>query len=63
MIDDFRTLVGRACFVVMLQKSIRYYRSKDRDDNALRSRIPEISHVRVLYGIQRIYALSRCEEL
>jgi putative transposase len=45
--------------VVMLQRSMWYFKPKARDDKAIRSRILEISQVRIRYGIDRIYVLLR----
>lgn len=61
LLDDYRISIQRACFVVMLQRSMWYFKPKARDDKAIRSRILEISQVRIRYGIDRIYVLLRRE--
>lgn len=61
MIDDYRTSVRRACVVIMLQKSMWYYKPKSRDDSVIRKRILEITQVRIRYGVERIYVLLRRE--
>jgi putative transposase len=47
--------------VVLIYRSLWYYQPNRRDDKAIRSRILEISQVRVRYGVERIYVLLRRE--
>ena len=61
MIDDYMISVRRACLVVMIHRSLWYYKPYGRDDMAIRHRILEISQVRVRYGVERIFVLLRRE--
>jgi putative transposase len=53
--------IKRACLVVLLTRSMWYYKSHRRDDTAIRKRILEITQVRIRYGIDRIHVLLRRE--
>ncbi len=59
--DEYRVSVRRACKVVMLHRSLWYYRSRARDSSVIRKRMHEIAHVRVRYGFWRIFTLLRRE--
>ena len=61
MIDDYMISVRRACLVVMIHRSLWYYKPYGRDDMAIHHRILEISQVRVRYGVERIFVLLRRE--
>ena len=61
MIDDYMISVRIACLVVMIHRSLWYYKPHGRDDMAIRHRILEISQVRVRYGVERIFVLLRRE--
>jgi putative transposase len=61
LIDDYMISIQRACIIVMLSWSTWYYRPHRKDDTAIRKRILEISQVRIRYGIERVYILSRSE--
>lgn len=47
--------------MVLLHRSVWYYKPVQRDDTAIRKRIREIAEVRVRYGYRRIYVLLRRE--
>ncbi len=61
MIDDYMISVRRACLVVMIHRSLWYYKPYGRDDMAIRHRILEKSQVRLRYGVERIFVLLRRE--
>jgi putative transposase len=61
LIDDYRVSVRKVCLVIMLHRSIWYYRSVCRDDSVIRMRMREIAMVRVRYGFERIFTLLRRE--
>ena len=61
LLDDYRIPVRRACMVVLLHRSVWYYKSNERDDSLLRMRMKEIAHTRVRYGCWRIFTLLRRE--
>jgi len=62
LIDNYRVPVRKVCSVLMLSRSVWYYKSrKTRDDTTLKMRIKEIASVRVRYGCQRIFTLLRRE--
>ena len=51
----------RACEVIRIWRSSHRYRSRRRDDRALRMRIREIAETRVGYGYRRVHVLLRRE--
>jgi putative transposase len=51
----------RACRVVGFCRTSHRYRSRRRDDRALRLRIVEIAETRVRYGYRRVQVLLRRE--
>jgi putative transposase len=59
--DEYRISIRRACFVVMLYRSVWYYKPSWRDETILRMRMKEIAMVRVRYGFWRIFTLLRRE--
>lgn len=65
MVDNIRMeyniSINRCCSVIMLSKSVFYYKHKGRNDEFLRMRIKEIAATRVRYGFWRIYILLRRE--
>lgn len=62
LIDDYQAPVRKVCSVLMLSRSVWYYKSnKRRDDTMLKKRIHEIASVRVRYGCERIFTLLRRE--
>ena len=61
MIDDYRIPVRRACLLVLLHRSMWYYQSQARDEQAIRRRMREIAMTRVRYGLDRIHVLLRRE--
>jgi putative transposase len=61
LMDDYRVSVRKVCLVIMLHRSIWYYRSVCRDDSVVRLRMREIAMVRVRYGFERIFTLLRRE--
>lgn len=58
---DYRVSVRRACEMVMLCRSMYYYKPHRREDSAIRSRIREIAEVRIRYGFWRVFTLLRRE--
>lgn len=62
LITNYRVSQNRACDVVLLRRSVWYYKSRERrNDQPLRKRIREIAEVRVRYGMWRIFVLLRRE--
>jgi len=65
MVDNIRMeyniSIQRCCKLVLLHKSVFYYKGKGRNDELLRMRMNEIAAVRVRYGFWRIYILLRRE--
>lgn len=59
--QDYQVSIQRACKVIRLFRSAWYYRSRRRDDRAVRERIREIAAIRVRYGYNRIHTLLRRE--
>lgn len=59
--DDYRISIKRACVLVMLHRSMFYYQSQARDEQAIRKRMREIAMTRVRYGLDRIHILLRRE--
>jgi putative transposase len=59
--QDYKVSIQRACKVIRLFRSAWYYRSRRRDDRAVRERIKEIAAIRVRYGYNRIHTLLRRE--
>jgi putative transposase len=59
--EDYRVSCKRACAVVMLHRSVWYYKSKARDSTVVRKRMQEIAQVRIRYGFWRIFILLRRE--
>jgi putative transposase len=58
---DYDVSRQRACKVMMLQRSVYYYKPTRDDQLALRMKIKDIAAVRVRYGYKRIYVLLRRE--
>lgn len=58
---EYNISIQRCCKLILLHKSIYYYRGKCRGDELLRMRMKEIAAVRVRYGFWRIYILLRRE--
>ncbi len=61
MMDDYRITIRRACKLVLLHRSMWYYQSQARDEQAIRRRMREIAMTRVRYGLDRIHILLRRE--
>ena len=61
LIDNYRIPAKRACKVVLLARSLWYYKPHRRDDQPVRRRINEIAATRVRYGVERIFVLLRRE--
>jgi putative transposase len=59
--QDYKVSIQQACKVIRLFRSAWYYRSRRRDDRAVRERIKEIAAIRVRYGYNRIHTLLRRE--
>jgi putative transposase len=60
--QDYKVSIQRACKAIRLFRSAWYYRSRRRDDRAVRERIKEIAASRVRYGYDRIHTMLRREE-
>lgn len=61
MMDDYRIPIRRACKLVLLHRSMWYYQSQAKDEQAIRKRMREIAMTRVRYGLDRIHVLLRRE--
>jgi putative transposase len=61
LLDDYRVSIRKACMVIMIYRSVWYYKSVRRDDTVIRRRMKEIAMVRVRYGFNRIFTLLRRE--
>lgn len=57
----FKVSTRRACRIVRLNLSTRYYRSRPRDQSALRIKLRDLAQVRVRYGYRRLHILLRRE--
>ena len=58
---EYNVSINRCCRLILLAKSMYYYKSKGRNDELLRMRMKEIAAVRVRYGFWRIHILLRRE--
>ncbi|TNJ40704.1 transposase, partial [Tamlana fucoidanivorans] len=58
---EYNISVNRCVKLVLLHKSVYYYKPNKRDDTLLRMRIKEIASTRVRYGFWRVYILLRRE--
>ena len=58
---EYAISINRCCRLILLHKSVFYYKAKDRDDQLLRMRMREIAATRVRYGFERIFVLLRRE--
>lgn len=61
LIDSYRIPAKRAFKVVLLARSLWYYKPHRRDDQIVRWRINEIAATRIRYGAERIFILLRRE--
>lgn len=61
LIEDYRASVVRVCKLIMLHRSLWYYKPSGRDDTVIRMRMREIALTRVRYGCRRISILLRRE--
>ncbi len=61
LLNDYKTSESKVCSVLMLSRSVWYYKPKVRNDEALIIRMKEIAQTRVRYGFWRIYILLRRE--
>ena len=59
--ERFRVSTVRACRLARLQRASWYYRSRARDQSALRMRIRDIAQARPRFGYQRIHVMLRRE--
>ena len=59
--ERFRVSAVRACRLARLQRASWYYRSRARDQSALRMRIRDIAQARPRFGYQRIHVMLRRE--
>jgi hypothetical protein len=59
--ESFAITRGRACGLMMLERSSFYYRAHPRDNRALEVRLKELAAVRVRYGYRRLTILLRRE--
>ena len=58
---EYNISINRCCGLLLLHKSVFYYRALGRGDELLRMRMNEIAATRVRYGFWRIYILLRRE--
>jgi len=58
---EYNISIQRCCKLILLHKSVFYYRAKGRSDELLRMRMNEIASVRIRYGFWRIHILLRRE--
>lgn len=58
---EYDISINRCCQLVLLSKSVFYYKNIGRGDEFLRMRMREIAATRVRYGFWRIYILLRRE--
>ena len=58
---EYNISINRYCALVLLSKSVFYYKSIGRGDELVRMRMKEIAATRVRYGFWRIYILLRRE--
>jgi putative transposase len=58
---EYNISINRCTSLVLLHKSVFYYKAKGRGDELLRMRMNEIAAVRVRYGFWRIHILLRRE--
>ena len=58
---EYNISINRCCGLLLLHKSVFYYRALGRGDELLRMRMNEIAATRVRYGFWRIYILLRWE--
>lgn len=61
LLDEYRVSIKKASTLCLLARSLYYYKSHGRDDQAVRQRIKEIAATRVRYGMARIHVLLRRE--
>ncbi|MBE0651736.1 MAG: IS3 family transposase [Bacteroidales bacterium] len=61
LIEEYRVSIRKACQIIMLRRSVWYYRKKNKDDSIIRMRMKEKAMVRVRYGFWRIFTLLRRE--
>lgn len=58
---EYNISINRCASLVLLHKSVFYYKTQGRGDELLRMRMNEIAATRVRYGFWRIYILLRRE--
>ncbi|WP_244915948.1 IS3 family transposase, partial [Maribacter polysiphoniae] len=58
---EYNISINRCTSLVLLHKSVFYYKTQGRNDELLRMRMNEIAATRVRYGFWRIYILLRRE--
>src|SRR5690606_740625 len=58
---EYNISINRCISLILLHKSVFYYRAKGRSDALLRMRMNEIASVRVRYGFWRMHILLRRE--
>ena len=61
---DLRYLYGtilRSCRLILLRRSVYYYKGRPRDYTLLRRRLRELAGTRVRYGYRRLMVLLRLE--
>jgi putative transposase len=61
MQERFKINVGRACRLAMLQRSVWYAKSTDRDQSVLRQRIRDIAMSRPRFGYLRVLVMLKRE--
>jgi len=51
----------RSCRLILLRRSVYYYKGRPRDYTVLRRRLRELAGIRVRYGYRRLMVLLRRE--
>jgi len=62
LIEDSRASVVKVCKLIMLHRSLWYYKPSGRDYTVIQMRMREIALTRVRYGCRKISVLLRREE-
>ncbi len=61
ILEQYRVSKSKSCRLVYLCRSVYNYKSRRRDDSAIRMRIKEIAHTKIRYGVYRIHTVLRRE--
>lgn len=61
VLEDYEISERRACRLMLLHRSMYYYRSRKKDDRALRLRLKELAYARPRCGYRRLTTLLQRE--